>query len=190
MQAAAAAQRQSKFAARIVPFRAAEQPAKEKCYRDGCQCGLEHRRSEAVAVAAPQPAAPKAAFSASADVSLAFPPAAMYGILGELAQQTEMPRRKPYHGYSAQYHMLRPAAKRAGLGPIGWHSLRHSYRTWLDETGASISVQRELMRHSTITMTMDGYGRGVASANRKANARVVEMLLGEGEQHGSEQSVQ
>lgn len=98
--------------------------------------------------------------------------------------------KKPYHGYSAQYHMLRPAAKRAGLSPIGWHSLRHSYRTWLDETGAPISVQRELMRHSTIAMTMDGYGRGVASANRKANARVVGMLLDDGEQHGSEQIVQ
>jgi integrase len=57
---------------------------------------------------------------------------------------------------------------RMGLGPVGWHSLRHSYRTWLEETGVPISVQ-----------TMDGYGRGVASANRAANSRVVGMLLAE-----------
>jgi integrase len=98
--------------------------------------------------------------------------------------------RQPLHGYSAQRDVLKPAAIRAGLSPIGWHSLRHSYRTWLDETGAPISVQKELMRHSTIAMTMDGYGRGVASANREANSRVVGMLLGDDEQHESEQSVQ
>jgi len=96
--------------------------------------------------------------------------------------------RKPLQGYQAQTDVLRPAALRAGLGPIGWHSLRHSYRTWLDETGAAVSVQKELMRHSTIAMTMDGYGRGVASANRAANSRVVGMLLGD--ERGSEQSVQ
>jgi integrase len=97
--------------------------------------------------------------------------------------------KKPLQGYSAQRDKLKPAAIRAGLGPVGWHSLRHSYRTWLDETGASVSVQRELMRHSTISMTMDGYGRGVASANRDANSRLVGMLLTDSEK-GSEPTVQ
>jgi integrase len=90
--------------------------------------------------------------------------------------------KQPLHGYTAQREVLKPAAIRAGLRPIGWHSLRHSYRTWLDETGAPISVQKELMRHSTIVMTMDGYGRGVASANREANSRLVGALLGHGPQ--------
>jgi integrase len=31
----------------------------------------------------------------------------------------------------------------------------------LDQMGTGIMVQKELMRHSTIAMTMDGYGRGV-----------------------------
>ena len=56
--------------------------------------------------------------------------------------------------------------------------------------GARISVQKELMRHSTIAMTMDGYGRGVASANRDANSRLVGKLLDETSGEGSEQSVQ
>ena len=85
--------------------------------------------------------------------------------------------KKPLSGNSAQRDKLRPASIRAGLAPIGWHALRHSYRTWLDEVGAPISVQRELMRHSTIAMTMDGYGRGVASANRAANSQVVSCCL-------------
>lgn len=84
--------------------------------------------------------------------------------------------RKPLSGNSAQHDKLRPAAIRAGLGPLGWHALRHSYRTWLDEAGATIPVMKELMRHSCIAMTMDTYGRGVESANRAANANVVAML--------------
>jgi integrase len=84
--------------------------------------------------------------------------------------------RKPLSGNSAQRDKLRPAAIRAGLGPLGWHALRHSYRTWLDEAGASVPVMKELMRHSCISMTMDTYGRGVESANRAANANVVAML--------------
>jgi integrase len=95
--------------------------------------------------------------------------------------------KQPLHGYTAQRDQLSPAALRAGLGRLGWHSLRHSYRTWLEETGASVSVQKELMRHSTISMTMDGYGRGVASANREANSRLVGMLLNE---HPASQIVQ
>jgi integrase len=68
---------------------------------------------------------------------------------------------------------------RMGLGPVGWHSPHHSYRAWLEETGAPISLQKELMRHSTIAMTMDAYGRGVPSANRAAKAKGVAMLLNE-----------
>jgi len=83
--------------------------------------------------------------------------------------------RKPLNGNSAQRDKLRPAAIRAGLGPLGWHALRHSYRTWLDEGGAGLSAMKELMRHSDISMTMK-YGRGVESANRAANANVVAML--------------
>jgi integrase len=82
---------------------------------------------------------------------------------------------KPLSGNSAQRDKLRPAAIRAGLGPLGWHSLRHSYRTWLDEGGAGLSVMKDLMRHANISQTM-AYGRGVDSANRAANATVVAML--------------
>ncbi len=83
--------------------------------------------------------------------------------------------KKPLNGNSAQRDKLRPAAIRAGLGPLGWHALRHSYRTWLDEGGAGLSAMKDLMRHSTIGMTM-AYGRGVESANRVANAAVVARL--------------
>jgi len=85
--------------------------------------------------------------------------------------------KQPLNSNSVQRDYLRPESIKAGLTPLGWHALRHSYRTWLGEMGTGPEVQKELMRHSTITMTMDGYGRGVPAANREANAKVVSDLL-------------
>jgi integrase len=84
--------------------------------------------------------------------------------------------KKPIHAQAAQDWALAPAGIKAGLGRIGWHDLRHSYRTWLDATGAPISVQRELMRHASITTTMDIYGGAVPETQREANKNVVGML--------------
>jgi integrase len=89
----------------------------------------------------------------------------------------QMMGKKPLNANSSQRDHLRPASIAAGLKPIGFHALRHSYRTWLDEVGSGPMVQKELMRHSTITMTMDTYGRGVPAANRVANSRLVNELL-------------
>jgi integrase len=85
--------------------------------------------------------------------------------------------KKPLNSNSVQRDYLRPESIKAGLTPLGWHALRHSYRTWLAEKGTGPEVQKELMRHSTIAMSLDGYGRGVPEANRAANATVVSDLL-------------
>ncbi len=42
---------------------------------------------------------------------------------------------------------------------LGWHTFRHTYRSWLDETGAPMKVQQELMRHASIQTTMNVYGQ-------------------------------
>ena len=41
------------------------------------------------------------------------------------------------------------------IGRIGWHTFRHTFRTLLDETGAPMKVQQELMRHADIRTTMN-----------------------------------
>ena len=85
--------------------------------------------------------------------------------------------KKPLNSNTVPRDYLRPESIKAGLTPLGWHALRHSYRTWLAEVGTGPEVQKDLMRHSTIAMTLDGYGRGIPEANRKANYAVVNGLL-------------
>ncbi len=56
-------------------------------------------------------------------------------------------------------------------------TFRHTYRLWLDKTGAPLGVQQKLMRHADIRTTMNQYGDSAMSAKRKANSKVVEMVL-------------
>ena len=79
---------------------------------------------------------------------------------------------------SLRKKMLIPAAQRANIqGTIGWHSLRHSYRAWLDETGAPLGVQQKLMRHANISTTMNVCGGALMEAKRRANTSVVQRVL-------------
>ena len=85
---------------------------------------------------------------------------------------------KPYDSGSLRKKVLKTAAVRAGIpGPIGWHTLRHSYRAWLDKTGAPLGVQQKLMRHANISTTMNVYGGAFMESKRKANTSVVQSVL-------------
>jgi integrase len=56
---------------------------------------------------------------------------------------------------------IKPIAERLKLGNIGWHTLRHSYRAWLDAKGTTVGVQKDLLRHRDIATTMIWYGRSL-----------------------------
>ena len=85
---------------------------------------------------------------------------------------------RPYHQESIQQKHLRKAGLAAGLGDgIGWHTFRHSYRSWMDDTGAPMTVQKELMRHASIQTTMNVYGKAMTDSKRQAHSKVVEMVL-------------
>jgi len=65
-----------------------------------------------------------------------------------------------------------------GLGDgIGWHTFRHSYRSWMDDTGAPMTVQKELMRHASIQTWMNVYGKAMTDSKRQAHSKIVEMVL-------------
>jgi integrase len=40
------------------------------------------------------------------------------------------------------------ATTAAGIGHVSTHSMRHTYRSWLDAVGTTIAVQQKLMRHA------------------------------------------
>jgi hypothetical protein len=85
---------------------------------------------------------------------------------------------QPYDSGSLRKKVLRRAAAQAKIqGHIGWHTLRHSYRAWLDQTGVPLGVQQKLMGHATISTTMNVYGGAFMEAKRKANTSVVQRVL-------------
>jgi len=85
--------------------------------------------------------------------------------------------RTPWDPWSAERRHIIPAAIRCGIGRIGWHSFRHTFRTLLDETGAPMKVQQELMRHADIRTTMNVYGKAMDASKREAHGKVVRMVL-------------
>jgi integrase len=60
---------------------------------------------------------------------------------------------------------------------VGWHTFRHTYRSWLDDSGAPMGVQQKLMRHAQVSTTMNVYGNALMTAKREANTAVVRKVL-------------
>ena len=69
------------------------------------------------------------------------------------------------------------AAKKAGIGHVSTHVMRHTYRSWLDAVGTPIAVQQKLMRHADIRTTMNVYGDVVTDEMAQAAAKVTGLAL-------------
>jgi len=77
-------------------------------------------------------------------------------------------------------HILRvfyQAAKDAGIGHLSTHTMRHTYRSWLDACGTPIAVQQKLMRHADIRTTMNIYGDVVTAQESEAHSKVVALAI-------------
>jgi integrase len=61
---------------------------------------------------------------------------------------------------------------------IGWHT----YSTLLRSTGAELEIMQELLRHSTIRVTLDTSTQAVTTEKRNAQEAVVELLFPEKKQ--------
>ncbi|MGN6545921.1 MAG: site-specific integrase, partial [Aureliella sp.] len=59
---------------------------------------------------------------------------------------------------------------------IDFHALRHTCGAWLVQQGVTLAEVREIMRHSTITLTVDCYGHLAPDARSRSRQVLGEML--------------
>jgi Phage integrase family len=84
--------------------------------------------------------------------------------------------KQPYWPMTIMRMFIKPVAKRLGIGNISWHTFRHTYSNLLHANREDPKVVQELLRHSSIQVTMDVYTQVVTSEKRKAQSRVVELI--------------
>lgn len=91
--------------------------------------------------------------------------------------------RWPYLPQEIMRRHILPAARMLGIMKrIGWHTFRHTYSTLLRSTGAELKIMQELLRHSTIRVTLDTYTQAVTTEKRNAQEAVVALLFRENAQ--------
>ena len=83
----------------------------------------------------------------------------------------------PFRSTAVFADVLKPAAARAGLGLIGWHTFRRTFSTLLRGNGEDIKMQQELKRHADIRTTMNLYTQAISEQKRKAQGKIVQMIL-------------
>jgi integrase len=84
--------------------------------------------------------------------------------------------RLPY-SYTGVWRELLRASGVAGIGHLGTHAFRHTYRSWLDAVGTSVAVQQKLMRHADIRTTFNIYGDVVTDEMTIASGKVAQLAF-------------
>ena len=57
---------------------------------------------------------------------------------------------RPYTPGVALTKILKPTAERLGLPKVGWHTFRHSFKSWISSGSATLTQQKDLMGQSSI----------------------------------------
>jgi integrase len=79
--------------------------------------------------------------------------------------------------YPWVWRVFQKAASKAVIGKLGTHTMRHSYRAWLDAVGTPVAVQQKLMRHTDIRTTMNTYGDVVTDEMAQAASKVAGLAI-------------
>jgi integrase len=91
-----------------------------------------------------------------------------------------MKGRQPLWPEAIERNYIRPAAERAKITKhISWHVFRHTFSTLLAENDEDVKTVQSLMRHANSNITMNIYTHAVSSKKRRAQSKVVEMILRE-----------
>src|SRR5207245_7884431 len=70
----------------------------------------------------------------------------------------------------------RPLLRKAGLPIRRYHATRHSYATWLLESGADIRYVSTQLGHSSIAITCDIYGHVEPSRHEASTAKLDDVI--------------
>jgi len=80
---------------------------------------------------------------------------------------------RPYHAGILLRRHLHPLAVKIGVPRLGWHTFRHTFRSWLDAVGTAVGVQQKMMRHADVTTTMNVYGKAMMDSKLEAHAKLL-----------------
>jgi integrase len=71
---------------------------------------------------------------------------------------------------------FKPLLKRAGLSPIRWHDLRHTYATLLLSRGTHPTYVQKSLGHASVQLTLDRYSHWMPSMGRNTAEGIDEAL--------------
>ena len=111
------------------------------------------------------------------DVLKAWKQATQFGADGDWVFASPVKLGRQPWSYDQVLRSFQKAGEDAGIGRIGTHTMRHTYRSWLDAVGTPVAVQQKLMRHSDIRTTMNVYGDVVTDEMAQAHSKVVGLAL-------------
>jgi len=83
----------------------------------------------------------------------------------------------PYSDSTILSKYLKPTATKLGIAGFGWHTIRHSYKSWMATAKVNPAIMKDLMRHSDISTTMDVYGRTLTPELRESNHLIASQLF-------------
>src|SRR5260370_25009092 len=83
----------------------------------------------------------------------------------------------PITSENVAHRILRPSCVRLGLRSIGWRVLRHTYATWLSESGAAIRATQDILGQSDLEARLRVYTHSVPDSKRRALANVPYLLF-------------
>ena len=78
--------------------------------------------------------------------------------------------------YVSRHHFA-PILKAAGLRPVTFHSLRHSYASILLSLGVNIKVVQDFLRHRLERMTLDIYSHPLKKDRNEAAEKIGDLLI-------------
>ena len=80
---------------------------------------------------------------------------------------------RPYHAGILLRRHLKPLAAKVGVPRLGWHTFRHTFRSWLDAVGTAVGVQQKMMRHADVATTMNVYGKAMMDSKLSAHTKLL-----------------